>query len=254
MKYGKVLLTGGSGTLGGHILKSGLFKNIIAPSSAELDITNAAAVEKFFEENDFDAVIHCAALARISECEKEPEKAMLINAVGTSNLVVAAIKKEAETGRKTRFIHISTDGVYQSTKGDYSETDEAMPYNRYGWAKLAAEASVNVLANFCIIRTRFLDTKNIKYDAYATDSYTSIIPVDELVKAIAIMADSEFVGTINVGGQKVSDYDAYKRYKPTIKPCKFEDIQGKTPFKLSKDASMNVSLWKKIQKQAGAEK
>lgn len=256
MKHGNILLTGGSGTLGKHIIKSGYFRNIFAPGHSEMDITNQAAVEKFFLQNGFDAVIHCAALARISECEKEPERAMLINAVGTNNIVVATIKKEAEIGRKRkiRFIHISTDGVYQGTKGNYSETDTAIPYNKYGWTKLAAEAAINVLANFCIIRTRFLDPKNIKYDTYATDSYTSVIPVDELVKAIAIMVASEFVGTINIGGQKVSDYDAYKRYKPTIKPCKFEDIQGKTPFKLSKDASMNVSLWKKIQKQAGAKK
>lgn len=250
MKYGKVLLTGGSGTLGQHILKSGLFRNILAPSSTEMDITNAESVDGFFSKNNFDALIHCAAMARVSECEKEPERAVLINAVGTSNLVVATIKKEAATGKKIRFIHISTDGVYQGTKGNYSETDAAIPYNKYGWTKLAAEAAVSVLENFCIIRTRFLDPENIKYDTYATDSYTSAMPVDELAKAIAIMTDNEFVGIINIGGERISDYDAYKRYKPTIKPCKFEDIQGKTPFKLSKDASMNVSLWKKIQKQA----
>ena len=249
---GKVfLLTGGSGTLGKHIISSGLFKSLLAPTHSELDITNQAAVEKFFLQNDFGVVIHCAALARVGECEKEPEKALLVNAEGTANLVFATIDKEAATGKKIRFIHVSTDGVYQSTKGNYSETDAAMPYNEYGWTKLAAEVAVNTLTNFCVIRTRFLDPKNIRYDAYATDSYTSVIPVDELVKAIAIMADGEFVGTINIGGQKVSDYDAYKRYKPTIKPCEFKDIQCNTPFKLSKDASMNISLWEKVKKRIG---
>ncbi len=249
MKYSKVLLTGGTGTLGKHILQSGLFRNILAPGSREMDITEAASVDKFFEENDFDAVIHCAAMARVGECEKQPEKAVEVNIIGTSNVVAAVVRKEKMTKKKIRFIHISTDGVYQSTKGNYSEEDATAPYNLYGWTKLGAECAVMALPNFCIIRTRFFDTENIKYDEYATDAYTSMIPVGELVKAIAAIAENEFIGTINVGGERISDYELFKKYKQSIKQCKFEDIQGRTPFKLSKDASMDTSLWKKIQGQ-----
>lgn len=245
MKYDKILLTGGSGTLGQHILKSGLFGKILAPNSAELDITSAASVEKFFSQNDFDAVIHCAAMARVSECEKEPAKAIETNIIGTSNIASAAMKKE----KTMRFVHISTDGVYQSTKGNYSEEDAAIPYNVYGWTKLGAECAVRTLQNHCIIRTRFFDPKNIKYDEYAENSHTSQIPVEELAKAIAKMAESDFKGVINIGGNKISDYELLRKYKPSIKPCKFADIQKKSAVKLSKDASMNTSLWKKIQEQ-----
>ncbi len=236
MKYGKVLLTGGSGTLGQHILKSGLFKSIIAPSSQELDITSAAAVEKFFSQNDFDAVIHCAAMARVSECEQDPAKAIETNIIGTGNLVAAALKKEKAAKKPIRFAHISTDGVYQSTKGNYSEEDATIPYNFYGWTKLGAECAVHALPNFCIIRTRFFDPEKIKYDEYATDSYTSQIPVDELARAIAKMLESDFKGVINIGGNKISDYELLKKYEPSIKPCRFEDIQKKSGVKLSKDA------------------
>ena len=249
MKYNKILLTGGSGTLGRRIISSGKLKNILAPSSQELDITSAASVEKFFSQNELDAVIHCAAMARVSECEQDPARAIATNINGTANLVAAAIKKEKGTGRKIRFIQISTDGVYQSTKGDYSEEDATIPYNVYGWTKLGAESAVHALANFCIIRTRFFDPEKIKYDEYATNSYTSMMPAEELAKAIAIMLESSFTGAINIGGNRVSDYEALKKYKPSIKPCKLADIQGKVPFKLSQDASMNISLWKKIQGQ-----
>ncbi|MBI4439830.1 sugar nucleotide-binding protein [Candidatus Woesearchaeota archaeon] len=245
MKHTKILLTGGSGTLGRHILNSGLFKDILAPSSKEMNITSAAAVEKFFSKNDFDSIIHCAAMARVAECEKEPEKAVLVNVIGTANLVKAATEKRKEI----KLVHISTDGIYESTKGNYSENDAARPYNFYGWTKLGAESAVNVLKNFCIIRTRFLDPENIKYDTYAKDSYTSILPVDELVKAIAAMVENDFIGTVNIGGGRISDYDAYRKYKPTIKPCKFSEIQEKTPFRLSKDASMNTTLWKRLQRK-----
>ena len=249
MKYNNILLTGSSGTLGKRIISSGHFKNLSAPERSGMDVTSAAAVERFFSQNDFDAVIHCAAMARASECEQNPIEATKTNIIGTANLVAAVIKKEAGTGKKIRFIHISTDGVYQSARGNYSETDEAVPYNIYGWTKLGAESAVNLLTDFCIIRTRFFDPENIKYEYYATDAYTSAVPVEHLAKAIATMLESSFTGIINIGGERQSDYELYKRHKQSIKPCKFEDLQSKVPFKLSKDASMNVSLWKKLQRE-----
>lgn len=250
MKYGKVLLTGGSGTLGKHVVSSGYFKGLLAPTHREMDITDAGSVERFFSKNKFDAVIHCAAMARVSQCEQDPQGAIKANSMGTANLVAAAMKKEARTGKKIRFVHISTDGVYQSTKGNYSEHDEAVPYNTYGWTKLAGESAASTMVNFCIIRTRFFDPSAIKYDTYATDSHSSMITVNELARAIAIMLGSSFVGTINIGGERKSDYDALKKHKPSIKPCRFRDIQGKVQFRLSKDASMNTSLWNRIEKEA----
>ncbi len=247
MDYGKILLTGGSGTLGKHIISSGEFKNLLTPSHDEMDITNLASVEKFFSKHDFGAIIHCAAMARVGECEKNPSEALAANTIGTANLVRAVMKKQEQLRKNIRFIHISTDGVYQSTEGNYSESGPTIPYNRYGWTKLGAEAAVNLLQNFCIIRTRFFDPKNIKYDKYATDSYTSMIQAGELAEAIALIMKSGFVGTLNVGSERKSDYDIIKKYNPAIKPCKFEDIQSKTPFRLSKDASMNISLWKKLK-------
>ncbi|MBI2549623.1 sugar nucleotide-binding protein [Candidatus Woesearchaeota archaeon] len=245
----RILLTGGSGTLGRHILKSGLFKNVTAPSHHQMDVTKQESVEMFFAENDFDAVIHCAALARVSECEQQPEKAIAANATGTCNLAAAVIKKERKRNKSIRFVHISTDAVYECTKGNYNEGDATIPYNKYGWTKLCAEAAVNLLTNFCIIRTRFFDPENIKYDSYATDTHSSQIQASELVKAIATLLENGFVGVINVGGEKVSDYDAYKRLKPSIKPCKLKDIQAKVSFKLPEDATLDTTLWKKIEKR-----
>ncbi len=250
MKHGKILLTGGSGTLGSHIIKSGLFKELLTPGRDELDITSYESVEKFFTKNDIESVIHCAALARVSECEQKPAEAIATNTIGTANLVKAVLKKQEQLN--IRFVHISTDGVYESTNGNYTERSPTKPYNKYGLTKLGAECAVNLLKNFCIIRTRFFDPEKIKYDTYATDSYNSMITVGELVKAIAILIKSDFIGTINVGGERISDYDAIKKYKPAIKPCKFDDIQSRTSFRLSKDASMNISLWKKLKEEIKA--
>ena len=249
MKYKNILLTGSSGKLGQAIINSNHFKSLLTPSRAILDITKPETIEQFFKDNSFEAVIHCAALARMAKCKEDPAEAISTNVIGTANLVRGVIKKEKESKKRIRFIHISTDGVYAGEKGNYSEKDDAVPYNRYGWSKLGAECAVNLLSNFCIIRTSFFDPKNIKFDCSATDAYSSKVTLVYLLGAIAKMLESDFIGTINIGTERKSDYERYREYKPSLKECKLNDILKTVPFQMARDASMDCSLWKKIQEQ-----
>ncbi len=249
MGYKKILLTGGSGNLGQTIIKSGYFPNILAPSHKTLDITKPKTLEKFFAKNHFDAIIHCAALARMAECEKNPLKAIETNIIGTSNLVMEVIKKESISNVSIRFIYISTDGVYHGSRGNYSEQDATIPYNKYGWTKLGGECVVNLLLNYCIIRTSFFNPQDIRFDYSAIDIYSSKIPINYLVQAIAIMLENSFIGTINIGGERKSDYEKYKEFKPSLKPCTREDISKNLCFKIAYDASFNFALWNEIVNQ-----
>lgn len=251
-RYKSILLTGGSGNLGQAIVNSGFFQNLVVPSEHVLDITNPVAIAEHFSGNNFDAVIHCAALARMMICEKDPILAVRTNIIGTGNLVNEVIAYEKKADTSVRFIHISTDGVYPSTRGNYSEQDETIPYNKYGWTKLGAECAVNLLSNFCIIRTRFFNPAAIRFDDSATDIYTSALPIDILVRAIHILLETDFTGTINVGGERDSDYNKFREYKPSLRPCSREDIQKNLPITLASDASMDVSAWEDIEKKLGA--
>ena len=242
MKYKKILLTGASGQLGQAISNSGYFENLLTPSREVLDITKTITIKKYFNNNDFAAVIHCAAMARMLECEQNPYKAIETNIIGT-------LRKEAKSKNKIRFLHISTDGVYSGTKGNYSEKDAAIPYNIYGWTKLGAECAVRMLTNYCIIRTSFFDPNKIKFDESATDAYSSKMQINDLVKAIAEMLESNFVGVINLGDIKKSDYERYKAFKPALKPCKLKDILKTVPFAMARDASLNTNLWKRVHKE-----
>lgn len=248
MKFKKILLTGSSGKLGQAIIKSGYFKLLLTPHKKVLDITKPNIIKNFFNKHTFDAVIHCAALARMQECELNPDKAIQTNVIGTSNLVTEVLKKEKRSKKKIRFLHLSTDGVYAGVKGNYSEQDATIPYNKYGWTKLGAETVVRLLSNFCIIRTSFFDPKNIRFEESATDAYSSKVTIDYLVKAIHKMLESDFIGVINIGSERKSDYERYKEFRPILKPCKLKDILKTVPFAMAPDASMNVSMWKKIEK------
>jgi len=250
MEYKNTLLTGSTGQLGSAIMGSGYFKNLLSPSRSVLDITVPNSIGNFFEKNRIDSVIHCAALARMRECEENPAKALRTNAIGTSNLVLEALREEEKSGRKIRFVLISSDGVYPGIKGNYSETDAAIPYNKYGWTKLGSECAVSMLSDFCIIRASFFNPDDIRFKESADDAYSSKIQIKDLVKCISMLLNSDFVGTINVGGKKISDYVRYKKFKPGLRQCKLKDILKTVPFSMARDASMNIRLWNRLKKSS----
>jgi len=247
-KYKKILLTGASGQLGTAILNIEDRVRFLTPAMDILDITKTSSIERYFKKHNFDAVIHCAALARMTECEKDPITTIETNIKGTANLVAAVISKEGKLERPIRFMHISTDGVYPGTKGNYSEKDETIPCNIYGWTKLGAECAVHLLKNFCIIRTSFFNPDKIRFNNSATDLYSSKVTIDYLAEAVIRLLESEFVGTINIGGKRQSDYERYKKFKPSLRPCKGIDISKGIGLKLAKDASLNYRQWKKIER------
>ncbi len=242
-----ILLTGSNGKLGSAIIGSKLYNNLLNPSKDVLDITKPRSIDNYLYENDIDFVIHSAALARMSLCQEKPQEAIKTNIIGTSNLVRSIMKFEEEEKKIIRFIHISTDGVYICETGNYSEQGVTIPYNNYGWSKLGAECAVRLLTNYIIIRTRFFNPDNIPFENSATDIYTSSITLNKLVESIYFIMNTTFIGTINIGDVKKSEYNRYKKYKPSLKPCKRTDIAKKLNFEIGKDASMNCELWDKLK-------
>ena len=251
MKNKTCLLTGSSGKLGKALLPE-LKKNyeVLHPSKADFDITKEQDVDEYFKKNSIGFVVHTAAMARMSECEKDPDNAFKVNSIGTLNIVKAIINMSL-TGHQIRMLHISTDGVYESTKGNYSEHSPTQPYNIYGWSKLFAEKAVSTLNNYCIVRTRFFDPKNIIHNESATDIKTSAIEINLLAKKLLDLLDSSFVGIINVGSEGMSEYDRYKKYKPDLKKCIRADIVKNLDYEIAVDATMNIEQLIKFNTQNG---
>ena len=247
-KYKKILLIGGSGNLGTSIIKSGFFKNLYYPTKKKLNILNSKNIREMLNKNKFNLIINCAAMARIVDCEKNSSKAINVNIGGTFNLVKEVLDYQIRYKKKVRFIHISSDSVYPSLKGNYSENDSLGPYNVYGWTKLASEFLVRLIDEHIIIRTRFFVKEKIKHKKSAIDLFTSNIEVNDLVKKIKIISSKRDVGVINVGLKRHSDYVAYKRYKKDLRVCKRKDIIKNLAVNLAKDSSMNLNYLKKIEK------
>ena len=66
-KNKKVLLLGGTGRLGLSIIKSKIFKNIVSPSKNNLNILNIKSIDKILRSENFDLIINCAAMARMTK-------------------------------------------------------------------------------------------------------------------------------------------------------------------------------------------
>jgi dTDP-4-dehydrorhamnose reductase len=133
-----VVVTGAGGLLGGAVVeafaKAGA--TVHGLSRADLDITDAGAVEKVFAQLEPTLVVHPAAMTNVDACELEPDKAWAVNAEGSHNVAHAAALVGAE------IVAISTDYVFDGTKGSYTESDETNPIQVYGSSKLGGEHSV----------------------------------------------------------------------------------------------------------------
>ena len=243
-----ILLTGGTGFLGSKIIDSNLFNNLYYPTREEMDLTDINSIKLFLMANQIDVVIHCAALARMNKCQNDPDYAITNNIIGTSNLVVQMIEECKRTKTISRFIHISTDAVYPGDDGNYDENSKTFPYNNYGWSKLGAECAVRLLPNYAIVRTRFFDEEKIIFKTSATDIYTSSMPVKDLVKSLHKLISSDFIGTINIGLERMSDFDRKIQYKPSITKTTKSVVEKEAGISLPGDSSMDCSLWGKISK------
>lgn len=148
----RVLVTGVKGQLGHDVMNELAKRNHtgIGVDIEEMDITDAASVERVIRESDVEAVIHCAAWTAVDLAEDEDkiEKVRLVNAAGTEN--IAKVCAELDL----KMIYISTDYVFdgQGTR-PWEPDDERHPLNVYGQTKYEGELAVEkYLSKYYIVR------------------------------------------------------------------------------------------------------
>ena len=150
-----ILVTGANGQLGSELRD-------IAPNFPqysflfvgrdELDITDERSVNELFAGNAFYACINCAAYTAVDKAEAEQDAAFAANAKAVGILA------KASAGSGTKFIHISTDYVFDGQGQEpYLESQPTSPVNFYGQTKLAGEeAAIKENPESLIIRTSWV--------------------------------------------------------------------------------------------------
>ena len=149
----RILVTGHSGLLGTDlvpVLNRG--HEVHGCSLPERDITDPAVARRAVADCRAELVVHAAAYTAVDECEKNPDLAFRVNALGTRNMVLAARAAGAA------FCYVSTDYVFNGQKGSaYLEYDPVQPLGVYGLSKWGGEQYVRYLHDrFYIVRAAWL--------------------------------------------------------------------------------------------------
>jgi dTDP-4-dehydrorhamnose reductase len=140
----RVVVTGASGLLGATVL--GAFEDAEGWANRSPELPAGTPLRQVDLLGDAgralrdaapELVVHCAALTDVDACERDPDAAYALNADAAARLAAAARALEA------RFVHISTDAVYDGERtGEHGEDEPPRPANVYAESKLAGERAV----------------------------------------------------------------------------------------------------------------
>jgi len=233
----KILISGGNGEFSKYFCSICNDKefSLFPLQKNEMDVTNISQIERSIAEINPDYFIHAGALTRPMDIhEKDPEKSILNNIVGTANVVMECMKKNI------KLIYLSTDHVYPGESGNYCEESPILPLNNYAWSKLGGECSVKLYKNSCILRLSMVSNP-FPHQSAIVDSYKSSIFIEDAAKISLSFLDK--VGTYNIGGPRMSIYNFAKDVNPNIKKIHLRDIEN---VRMPRDVSMNLEKMKRV--------
>ncbi len=230
----KILVTGSDSRFGKLLKKLETKYKFIFRNKKELNILSPSSIKKNLKKFKPNYILHLAGLSRPMRVhDKNIEKSINLNIVGTANLVGEASKKNI------KMVYLSTSYVYPGTKGNYKETDPIKPWNNYSWSKLGGECSVQMYKNSLIIRLCMTEKPFVHKKAYANVRLNFMFQEDAAKLLLKIINKK---GIVNLGGQSQTVYNFAKKYNKNIKK-----IYSKGEF--PKRMDMNLSKIKNLQKK-----
>src|SRR5512133_1927017 len=108
----RILITGGRGQLGTCLGVALAEHEVLPVDLPEVDITSHDSIVGSVEGFGPEVVIHCAAATDVDGCERDPDLAYRVNALGTQNVALACRRVDAA------LVAVSTDYVFDGTKGE----------------------------------------------------------------------------------------------------------------------------------------
>lgn len=205
MRINTIWITGAHGRLGKTLFRylDPLEMEIIATDKEEVDITNQDQVNIFVDRNRPKFIINCSGLSKRQECEENPDKAYLLNALGAKHIAIASNRVRAN------LVHLSTADVFDGeTIHPYKEIDRPNPNTVYGRSKYLGEEFVKDFANrYFIVRvSRLYSRENNLVETILDQAKEGLVKVPksryasptstyELTKFLLNIMDSNAYGT-----------------------------------------------------------
>lgn len=190
---------GSKGRLGSELLKNNYLP-------LDCDITDEMDLLETIKKVNPDIIINCASYTDVDKAEDNLLRCYAVNAYAPDLLTSIFSKK---------IIHISTDYIFDGTRGLYRENDIPNPINNYGFSKFWGEIPIRRNPNNLIIRTTVLydcgDKPNFVKSVYNSllENKTIHVPeiygnptwIPHLVKGIIKCVDDGVSGLLNIVGR-----------------------------------------------------
>lgn len=220
-------------------------KNII---NKENKIT-IKVIEKIIQNYKPKLVINCIGITKAKNVSQKMY--YLIN--GKFPKQVSLLSKQY----KFKFIHFSTDCVFDGKKGNYKENDKTNACDVYGKSKIEGE---KLMGDNIIFRTSMIGhseikdngllewflSQNFKIDGYSKMYFTgpTALEIGKIILNYVIRKKNITDGIYNLGTRKISKYNLLKLFKIIYK----KDIKINLSNKINIDRSLNLSKLRKITK------
>ena len=228
-----ILLTGGSGLLGQELQK---YIKCAAPPRSELEILDDLSKTPAFKNAMFkyvNLIVHCAAFTDLHRAEKEKDLCYKTNVLGTRNLASLGIP----------MLYISTEYVFDGTKGNYVEEDAPNPLNFYSLTKLLGEYESRRTRSVvirCLFKPRPFKHPRACHDQFTSGSHADVI-AQEI--SLAVKKFNDLPPTLHIGFERKSIY-ALARETREVEKIGVDDIKS---VRLPRDCSLNCDKWNKLK-------
>ncbi len=229
-----------------------------------IDIRKSSSIEEVVKKINPDMIINCAAITDVDRIENESKNAYDVNAYGAQN--ISKISKKYSN----RLIHISTDSVFDGTKGRYKENDTPNPINQYSKSKLEGEKLIlNDHPDAVIVRTNFYGYNNKNNFLFnwilkkirnneSINAFEDIVfnplEINNLSELLLELSLNEFKGILHLTGNEI--FSKYEFVKKIVHILDYDEklvIKGNSECmnfiaKRPKNTSLDNSLARKILK------
>ena len=270
----RVLVTGASGQLGSYLMDALSRRDVdvigwAGPMPGQKSQTHLAHVDladrsfaKEIVRLSPQVVIHAAAMAGVTDCARDPNRAKVVN-VGATRLIAETLDK-----MNGRLIFISTDLIFDGEKGSYSEADSPNPLSIYGSTKVDAEQAVLAFPNHCVVRVSLLfgPPRNGRLSFFSQlvdaakngiktklfhDEWRTPLGLAAAAEAISEIAASNVAGLLHVAGpERMSRVEIGRRL---ARHLGVSDEFIETTSRLSasgeprpRDTSLNCTRWRSL--------
>ena len=198
-------------------------------TSIEADITDRATLREIMMSTLPQAVVNLAAMTHVDRCETDRHECWLLNVTLVENIARFCRATDAH------LVHLSTDYIFDGSRGPYTETDTPNPISYYGKSKLAGENIVSSAGiDATIVRTNVVYGPSPNHPDFvryvlqsidqqqpvnaADDQYSNPTYVDDIAEAIMRIIEKRRLGVYNVAGRDyLSRYEFACKIAETFK-------------------------------------